>query len=58
MKIVSIGRGTIGSGLAALWRESGHEVTLLGREGGDVSDADAVPVAVPGAKISLSAPSE
>jgi predicted dinucleotide-binding enzyme len=52
MKIVSIGRGTIGSGLAALWREAGHEVTLLGREGGDASDADAVLVAVPGAKIS------
>jgi 8-hydroxy-5-deazaflavin:NADPH oxidoreductase len=51
MKISTIGRGTIGGGLAALWRAAGHEVTELGREGGDVSDADVVLVAVPGAMI-------
>lgn len=52
MKIVTIGRGMIGGGLAGLWRAAGHEVGELGRNGGDVSDADAVLVAVPGAKIS------
>lgn len=52
MKIVTIGRGTIGGGLAALWRAAGHEVEGLGREGGDASGADVVLVAVPGAKIS------
>lgn len=52
MKITTIGRGTIGGGLAHLWRESGHEVAELGRDGGDVSDADVVLIAVPGARIS------
>jgi len=52
MKIVTIGRGTIGGGLARLWREAGHEVTELGRDGGDASDADVVLVAVPGDRIS------
>ncbi len=33
MKIVTIGRGQIGSGLAQLWRESGHDATSLGRDG-------------------------
>ncbi len=52
MKIVTIGRGRIGGGLADLWRDAGHEVDELGRDGGDASDADAVLVAVPGALIS------
>jgi len=52
MKIVVIGRGHVGGGLAALWRNSGHEVTELGRDGGDASDADVVVVAVPGSAIS------
>lgn len=47
MKIVTVGRGNIGGGLAGLWREAGHDVTELGREGGDASDADVVLVAVP-----------
>ena len=34
MKIVTIGRGNVGGGLAALWRKAGHEVTVLGRDGG------------------------
>jgi predicted dinucleotide-binding enzyme len=51
MKIVTVGRGTIGGGLARLWREAGHEVTELGREGGDASGADVVLVAVPGGEI-------
>ena len=52
MNIVTIGRGRIGGGLGKLWRAAGHEVTELGRDGGDVSNADVVLVAVPGAKIS------
>jgi predicted dinucleotide-binding enzyme len=52
MKIVTIGRGRIGGGLARLWRDAGHEVTELGRDGGDASDAAAVLVAVPGDQIS------
>lgn len=52
MKIVTIGRGRIGGGLANLWRDAGHEVHELGRDGGDASAADAVLVAVPGAMIS------
>jgi predicted dinucleotide-binding enzyme len=52
MKIVTIGRGQIGAGLGRLWREAGHDVTGLGRGGGDVSQADVVLVAVPGSLIS------
>lgn len=52
MKIITIGRGQIGGGLARLWREAGHDVTSLGREGGDVSEADVVLIAVPGSRIS------
>ena len=52
MKIVTIGRGNVGGGLAALWRKAGHEVTTLGRDGGDAGDADVVLVAVPGPAIS------
>ena len=51
MKIVTIGRGNVGGGLAKLWEQAGHEVEMLGREGGDVSDADAVLLAVPSAAI-------
>ena len=52
MRIVTIGRGNIGGGLAALWRAAGHDVDELGQDGGDASEADVVLVAVPGAKIS------
>jgi predicted dinucleotide-binding enzyme len=52
MKIVTIGRGRIGGGLARLWRDAGHEVRELGRDGGDASDADVVLIAVPGDQIS------
>ena len=47
MKVTTIGRGNVGGGLARLWRAAGHEVTELGSDGGDASDADAVLVAVP-----------
>ena len=52
MNIVVIGRGNVGGGLAALWRKAGHQVTVLGRGGGDASGADVVAVAVPGPAIS------
>jgi len=52
MKITTIGRGNIGGGLARLWEQAGHDVTTLGSEGGDASDADVVLVAVPAGAIS------
>jgi predicted dinucleotide-binding enzyme len=51
MKIAVIGRGNVGGGLADLWEGAGHEITRIGRAGGNVSDAEAVLVAVPGATI-------
>jgi 8-hydroxy-5-deazaflavin:NADPH oxidoreductase len=51
MKIAVVGRGNVGGGLGDLWEKAGHDVTRLGKEGGDVSDADAVLVAVPGEGI-------
>jgi 8-hydroxy-5-deazaflavin:NADPH oxidoreductase len=47
VKITTIGRGNVGGGLAKLWRDAGHDVTELGSDGGDVSDAEVVLVAVP-----------
>jgi 8-hydroxy-5-deazaflavin:NADPH oxidoreductase len=52
MKITTVGKGNIGGGLARLWEQAGHEVTTLGHEGGDASDADVVLVAVPSGSIS------
>jgi 8-hydroxy-5-deazaflavin:NADPH oxidoreductase len=51
MKIAVVGRGNVGGGLADLWERAGHDVTRIGREGGDVSEAEAVLVAVPGGTI-------
>jgi 8-hydroxy-5-deazaflavin:NADPH oxidoreductase len=51
MKITVIGRGNVGGGLADLWQRAGHDVTALGRDGGDASDADVVLVAVPSGSI-------
>ena len=51
MRITVIGRGNVGGGLARLWRDAGHEVQELGRDGGDASEADVLLVAVPGAEI-------
>ena len=52
MKITTVGRGNIGGGLARRWERAGHQVTMLGQEGGDASDADVVLVAVPSGSIS------
>src|SRR5918999_6299844 len=51
MRITVVGRGNVGGGLADLWERAGHHVTRIGRDGGDVSDAEAVLVAVPGDAI-------
>ena len=51
MKITTIGRGTIGGGLGRFWEHAGHEVTLLGHDGGDAADAEVVLVAVPSGAI-------
>ncbi|MDO3635146.1 NAD(P)-binding domain-containing protein [Mycolicibacterium arseniciresistens] len=46
MKVTVIGRGNVGSGLGRLWSSRGHQVSLLGRDGGDASTADVIVVAV------------
>jgi 8-hydroxy-5-deazaflavin:NADPH oxidoreductase len=51
MKITTIGKGNVGGGLARRWRDAGHDVTELGKDGGDASDADAVLLAVPSGAI-------
>jgi len=51
MKITTIGRGNIGGTLGRLWASSGHEVSQLGHDGGDASDADVVLLAVPSAVV-------
>ena len=51
MRIAVVGKGNVGGGLADLWEKAGHEVTRIGREAGDVSDAEAVLFAVPGGSI-------
>jgi predicted dinucleotide-binding enzyme len=52
MKITVYGRGNVGGGLADLWERAGHRVTRLGREGGDVSEAEVVLLAIPGGAVS------
>src|SRR5437667_3629613 len=51
MRIAVVGRGNVGGGLADLWERAGHQVTRIGRDGGDVSAAEVVLVAVPGGSI-------
>jgi 8-hydroxy-5-deazaflavin:NADPH oxidoreductase len=51
MKIAVIGRGNVGGGLAQRWRRAGHDVTELGKDGGDASDADVLLLAVPSSAI-------
>lgn len=51
MKIAVVGRGNVGGGLADLWEKAGHELMRIGRDGGDVSHADAVLLAMPGGAI-------
>jgi predicted dinucleotide-binding enzyme len=51
MRIAVVGRGNVGGGLADLWERAGHDVTRTGKEGGDVSEAEVVLIAVPGGAI-------
>src|SRR6476646_9587128 len=51
MRITTIGRGRVGSGLAGRWAAVGHEVTALGKDGGDATGSDVVLVAIPGDAI-------
>jgi predicted dinucleotide-binding enzyme len=51
MRIVTVGRGNIGGGLAKRWQAAGHDVATLGRDGGDASGADVILVAVPSGAI-------
>ncbi len=51
MNVAVIGAGNVGGGLADRWERAGHTVARIAREGGDVSDADAVLFAVPGGSV-------
>ncbi len=51
MKIAAVGKGNVGGGLSDLWEKAGHEVARVGRDGGDVSDAEVVLLAMPGGAI-------
>lgn len=51
MKVAVVGKGMVGGGLADLWEKAGHQVTRIGRDGGDVADADAVLLAMPGGAL-------
>ena len=51
MRIAVIGKGNVGGGLADLWERAGHELTRVGREGGDVSEAEVIVIAVPGEAV-------
>jgi 8-hydroxy-5-deazaflavin:NADPH oxidoreductase len=51
MKVAVVGRGNVGGGLADRWERAGHDVTRIGKDGGDVSDAEAVLLAVPGGAV-------
>ena len=51
MKITVVGKGNVGGGLAQLWEQAGHEVSRLGSDGGDASDAEVVVLAIPGAAV-------
>jgi predicted dinucleotide-binding enzyme len=51
MRIAVVGKGNVGGGLADLWERAGHEVTRIGRAGGDVGDAEVVLIAVPSAEL-------
>ena len=51
MRITVFGKGHVGGGLADLWERAGHQVTRFGRDGGDVSDAEVVLIAIPGGEV-------
>jgi 8-hydroxy-5-deazaflavin:NADPH oxidoreductase len=51
VRVVTIGKGNVGGGLADLWRRAGHVVTEVGSDGGDAARADAALLAVPASAI-------
>src|SRR5437763_7446442 len=51
MRLAVVGKGNVGGGLGERWSRAGHDVTRIGRDGGDVSDAAAVLLAVPGTAV-------
>jgi 8-hydroxy-5-deazaflavin:NADPH oxidoreductase len=51
MNVAVVGKGNVGGGLADLWERAGHDVTRIGKDGGDVSNAEAVLIAVPGGAV-------
>ncbi len=51
MKIAVIGKGNVGGGLADRWEKAGHDVQRLGKDGGDVADAEVVLIACPGPAV-------
>ena len=51
MRITVIGRGHVGGALAWRWTAPGHEVTTLGRDGGEATGAEVVVIAIPGNSI-------
>jgi predicted dinucleotide-binding enzyme len=51
VRITVIGRGHVGSALARRWTAAGHDVTALGRDGGDATGAEVVVIAIPGDAI-------
>jgi predicted dinucleotide-binding enzyme len=51
MRVAVVGKGNVGGGLADLWERAGHEVTRIGRDGGDVAGAEAILMAVPGGAV-------
>jgi predicted dinucleotide-binding enzyme len=52
MRITTVGKGSIGGGLADRWEAAGHDVMRIGRDGGDASSVEVVLVAVPSGSIS------
>jgi 8-hydroxy-5-deazaflavin:NADPH oxidoreductase len=51
VKIAVIGKGNVGGGLADWWEKAGHDVQRLGRDGGEVGDAEAILIACPGPAV-------
>ena len=51
MKIAVVGKGNVGGGLGDLWEKAGHDVQRIGSQGGDVTGAEVVLIAIPGRSV-------
>ena len=58
MRITVVGRGNLGGGLADLWERAGHQVTRLGRDGGDGIAVTAVAPGLTHTPASVNVPAE